>query len=290
MQKRQAGWLLAIVVLVLMVPSGASAQDGIAMETLTLEFLPEYDVPGMLVVQRFRLPEDIRLPVELTFQIPASARVHAAAFEQDGELYYAVSAPPMMQAGRQLIAITIEKPFEYRLEYYLPLERFDKTRRFEYQWAGEYAVRQAVVVLHLPEDAQDISVKPELIEDGVLLTGSLGAFESGETFSLQIEYQRESESVQIAKEPVTAAQPLVENVQWPERMLVIWPWALAVLGVVLIAGGGLYYWLSGRGKKPAERRRHKDTGGSLHCHQCGQRAQSGDKFCRACGTRLRQSQ
>jgi hypothetical protein len=287
MQKWQAGWLLVVVALVLIMPSGASAQDGIALETLSLEFLPEYDAPGMLVIQRFRLPEDIRLPVELTFQLPASARLHVAAFEQDGELYYAASAPPMMQAGVQLVAITIEKPFEYRLEYYLPIERFGKTRRFEYQWPGEYAVRQMLIGLKVPEDAQDVVVSPGLTKDGDLLTGNLGAFQSGETFSLKIKYQRESDSVQIAGEPVTAPQPLVENIQWPERMLVVWPWALAVLGVVLIVGGGVYYWLSGRGRKPAEHKKHKDAGGSFHCHQCGQRAQAGDKFCRACGTRLR---
>jgi predicted amidophosphoribosyltransferase len=30
-----------------------------------------------------------------------------------------------------------------------------------------------------------------------------------------------------------------------------------------------------------------DTGKVNFCHQCGERAQSGDKFCRNCGTALK---
>jgi hypothetical protein len=95
---------------------------------------------------------------------------------------------------------------------------------------------------------------------------------------------------------------------------------LILIGIVLIAGGGYWYWQSGRSKeapallrrqwrregedrdeKPAENGTGEDSGNSsfggvnhtstqeniVYCQQCGNRAGPGDRFCRLCGVRLR---
>jgi hypothetical protein len=74
------------------------------------------------------------------------------------------------------------------------------------------------------------------------------------------------------------------------------PYILGGVGGVLIVGGLLYYFLSGREHAHRLRRRSRPpskAGGdasATHCHQCGTRAKPGDRFCRVCGTRLRQDE
>jgi len=52
-----------------------------------------------------------------------------------------------------------------------------------------------------------------------------------------------------------------------------------------------YFWQSGGGKNKPRKRRSPRTeaggGNEVYCHQCGTRAQKGDRYCRACGTKLR---
>jgi hypothetical protein len=90
--------------------------------------------------------------------------------------------------------------------------------------------------------------------------------------------------------PVTSVTP------GQNSLMAALPWALGGLGVALIAGGGAWYYFSGRqnqGSQPRRRRRAtapvevEDDGGYIYCHQCGKRASPGDRFCRTCGTKLR---
>jgi hypothetical protein len=98
--------------------------------------------------------------------------------------------------------------------------------------------------------------------------------------------------------PVEASGPIDEPPTGELELRRLLPAILGGLGVLLIAGGGLWYWQSGREKPesaPQPRRRKKaspieETGGEaqhIYCHQCGKRASNGDRFCRACGTQLR---
>jgi len=70
-----------------------------------------------------------------------------------------------------------------------------------------------------------------------------------------------------------------------------------LLEILLIVVGLVWYWQSGSNTESGNsRRRHGSHGGSdksssnegqIYCHECGKRAQPSDKFCRACGVRLR---
>jgi len=71
------------------------------------------------------------------------------------------------------------------------------------------------------------------------------------------------------------------------------PSILVGAGVILIAGGLIYFFMAGRSSDMPKksRKRHSPStasaGGNLYCHECGARARSGDKFCRSCGARTR---
>ncbi len=289
MHIRPVIWLLFLSLFLLcFVP--AAAQTDITLETLSVDLLPEYDDPDMLVIEKFRLPPDSTLPVDMTFRLPAVARVNAIAYEQNGGLFYVPSARLSIEDGLQIATFRVEYPLEYRIEYYMPLERSGSTRKFTYQWTGDYALKRLAVNLTLPPDATKIFTTPALAGKAYTLSGEFPALSAGQTFTLAIQYQRASNAVQTYKQPVEPAQPLNSNPVWTEQMLAFWPWILGVVGITLIVGGGLYYWFAGRGKKAEPRKRYAVDKATIHCHQCGQRAQPGDRFCRTCGTRLRQKE
>ena len=72
---------------------------------------------------------------------------------------------------------------------------------------------------------------------------------------------------------------------------------IGFFGVLLIVVGLVWYWQSGSSSQSSETdaRRHTSqsenesvsSDGQIYCPQCGKRAQPSDKFCRACGVRLR---
>lgn len=287
MRRWLVGWLFIILAVVLSVFSGR-AQQNITLEFLAIDLLPEYDDPGMLVIEKFRLPPGNNFPLAMKFHVSAIAHVSAVAYERGGKLYYVPSAALDIEDGLQVISLLVEEPLEYRIEYYLPLERIGQRREFTYQWLSGYSARRIAVALKLPEDSTKVSTDPPLAGQIPVLRGEFDQWQEGSPFTLNIAYQRAADFVQTYQQPIEPAQPLEENIRWSERMLLFWPWLLGSLGLALITGGGLYYWFSGRGKKPTSRKQPISAKTSLHCHQCGQRARPGDKFCRLCGTRLRQ--
>ncbi len=61
----------------------------------------------------------------------------------------------------------------------------------------------------------------------------------------------------------------------------------------MIVGGFMYYRQSGRTVSKKSRRRRaegEESESGVYCAQCGTRARGGDRFCRTCGSRIRQSE
>lgn len=288
MHTRLAIRLLVVLLLILLFPILVRAQNEIRLETFSVDFLPEYDDPDMLIIEKFRLPAESALPVSVTFRLPALARVNAVAYEKNGELFYVPSTRLSIEDGLQVATFQVEYPLEYRLEYYIPLKRNGLSRKFTYRWASDYTAEHISIKLNLPPDATNVSTEPALTGNAHVLTGDFPTLQAGEAFTLTIEYQRPTNAVQTYQQPVQPAQPLNSSPGWTERMTTLWPWILGLAGVALIVGGGWYYWSAGRGRKTEPRKRHAVSGAIIHCHQCGQRARPGDRFCRICGTRLHQ--
>jgi hypothetical protein len=132
----------------------------------------------------------------------------------------------------------------------------------------------------------------------VYYTAEVGAVAKGITFSIKVDYRKEGEALSSESLEIQPSAPLSKETPGRMDLMQILPWVLGVLGVLLIAGGSWWYWQSGREKGAAQiRRRRKASAipkaesaiqGGVYCHQCGKRAEAGDRFCRSCGTRLRE--
>jgi hypothetical protein len=202
-----------------------------------------------------------------------------------------------------LITMTATAP-EIQVEYYDPgLTKQGSQRQFAYNWPGDYAVESLSIQVQQPLDASDMQISPAsgssvTGQDGlVYYNKSVGSLPAGETFTISLNYQKESDSLTATSLKVQPGAPLADAAASASSWRSILPWALGVIGIGLIVGGGWWYWQSGRGKdrETAPRRRRASAGsrevpqteGFIYCHQCGSRAGPGDRFCRTCGTRLR---
>jgi len=115
---------------------------------------------------------------------------------------------------------------------------------------------------------------------------------AGKQFPLQLTYTRTSNTLSVPQENVQPSKPLGSNTPGRVMLSNYLPYILGILAIVLVGGASIYFLQASRGREPRRRRSHAahTDGGAkseVYCHQCGARAQVGDRFCRVCGTRLR---
>jgi hypothetical protein len=297
----------------------ALSQSTPRLSNLEIDLWPEYDHPSVLVIYHITLAPETTLPTELTFQIPAAAGApNAVAVRQpDGQLF-TIDYNTQINGDWELITFTATLP-EIQVEYYDPgLKQDGSQKSFTYMWPGDYAVDKMLLQVQQPVGATNMQITPGPVSqvtggDGMTYyTKEIGSTTQGQTFSIEIAYQKESSQLSVSTLEVQPSAPLSSNSTWLGnlRAVIPWlfpesgspyqvlPWILGILALVLIFGGGYWYWRTGReDSTPKRRRRSKGSTnnedrtsletGNIYCHQCGKRASPGDSFCRACGSKLR---
>lgn len=293
-------WLIALFLAgAILVPSHAYGQAPISLASLQVQLWPEYDQPSMLVIYDFQVGSGTALPVGVSLKFPKDANLIAVAVQSaDGSL---MNADYLESAGDELwqsVVVQIQSPTTYRLEYYQPLRRTDARRQFSFQWNGEYAVQDFGLSIRLPADATGVTTNPELIpkqsSGGTMyLEKDLGSLGAGDAFDLSLDYTRSSDALAASQADLQPSQPLDGSTQGRVMLSNYYPYILGALGIVLVAGGSLYFWQSSRARSPREKRHRSSSekaprrDDDVYCHQCGARAEPGDRFCRVCGTKLR---
>jgi len=295
-------WFLILVMAVLLVfPSFVSAQAVIAIQSVNVSLWPEYDKAEMLVINSIMLSADTAFPVQLDVRIPADAVLHTVAV---GESSSSVSDQDVekttVKDGEWLVvSITATGP-AIRIEYYDPsLKKEGDLRSYSYRWLSDYHVAEFVAVFQEPIDATQFKSSLSLQDDGVHPEDNLhyyfstaGAVPAGETFAFDLSYQKPSDALSVSQLEI---QPVVVDEDTPGRVSLnnYLPYVIGGFGVIMIVGGLLYYRQSGRsGSKKSRRKRavREESESGVYCAQCGARARGGDRFCRTCGSRIRQSE
>lgn len=312
-------WLFSFFMLiVLLIPTAAYSQDVPRFSMLEVDLWPEYDRPSVLVIYRITLPAETSLPADLALRIPAAAgEPNAVAVRQpDGQLF-SVDYKTENEGDWRIVTFTATLR-EVQIEYYDPnLEQDGDQRKFRFNWSGDYDIEQMIMQVQLPVGATDMRITPGPVSSQVLGDGmtyyfkEIGSVTKGQTFSINLAYQKKSDLLSVESLQVQPSAPLSPTNTWQDQLQAalpwlfpkdgsnqILPWALGILALALIFGGGYWYWRSGREEPVAKRRRGRRPAaatatpqtleaGGVYCHQCGKRASPGDVFCRSCGTRLR---
>jgi hypothetical protein len=284
-------------------PKSVQAQSEITIEQMQVKIWPEYDQPTVLVIHNIFLSGDVKFPARMSFNIPVAAGTpHSVAVrELDGQLYLLDYEMVTVGEWNQL---TFTTPYsELWIEYYDPsLNKTENFRTFEYQWMGSYYVKSLSLEVQQPISATNMTFKESMGAarrgtDGLTyFSTDVGELKANTKVSLNLQYSKNddtlSSSVAIPVQPVTPLND--ETSQGKTSFTQILPFIFAGIGLVLLVFG--LFWFMSRQKEniPASRNRHtpskkvsRHEGDSIFCHRCGRGADTGDVFCRACGTKLK---
>jgi hypothetical protein len=291
------------LVSLLVLASPVLAQQAITLDSVQVQFWPEYDAPEMLVIYTIELPAEVELPLQVSLRIPAAAgEPNAVAVAVDDNLLTAEYTREVIGDWAEIL-VTADSPVVH-VEYYDPGLAIDgKVRSFDYSWPGDYAVGQFSVRVQTPAGASNMAFSqemgnPQTGADGLgYYSRDFGVLAAGEMFDFSISYSKSSDALTVDA-PVdgsaadSSAANFVSEIPW-------WVWLLVGLGVVLIGFGAWSFFNDPSknekgGKSKYARKRGSASRGSRggggkakFCHKCGAKAQSGDKFCRECGQKLR---
>jgi len=293
-------WFVLLFILgIAALPFSAQAQSAIKFSTLQVQLRPEYDQPSMLLIYDFQLASDTSLPANVTFRIPKDDNLVAVAYLSDGQLLNAIYNGPNVDNDWQIIQVKVQTATTYHIEYYAPIFKTGKERKFNYVWLSDYPINDFSLSILPPADITQLTTDPSLNSvtntDGTTSwEKDFGALPANQQFTLQINYNKASDRLTEpgAQSGVQPSQPIGSNTPGRVMLSNYLPYVIVGFGLLLIIGGGFYFWQSGRrGRNKSRQRRspqaESEGDSEVYCHQCGTRAHRGDRFCRVCGTKLR---
>lgn len=303
-------WFSIILFLaILLFPGGAQAQSPVGFDTLDVSIWPEYDTPTVLVIYKISLAPQSTLPVDLTIKMPASVgKIAAVAVGDSADTVSDSGVDYKFTPGTDFARLTVKATGRFlHVEYYDPnLLKNGNQHEYQYEWTGDASVENFRFELRQPLQSSNLSVDPGL---SVPVKDSEGfetsdytktGLKAGDSLVFKIKYQRETDSPSTSFLQVESTTPLDQTLPGQSNWATYLPWGLGGLGMALLVVAGWVYWSSSRTNRVAtnSRKRHvarvsesEPAGnGQVHCSQCGKRAEPGDRFCRACGARLRRGE
>ncbi len=315
--------LLLACLALLLSPLPARAQATPTLAELEIDFWPEYDQPAMLVIYRGTLAADAPLPASLAFAIPAEYGPPLAVAFTDSQGQLLNLDYTTTTAGEQMLIAFDAPTRKFQFEYYdTRLDLSAPTRRYAFNGAVAYPVQTLLLKVQQPTGASQLTAQPALdqqalAEDGLMyFSGARANLAANEAFSLELSYTKTDDTLSINRPPPLIATPQLPSAATPTPLAnttTLIAVAAAIVGVLLV-GGGVALFIRARseptesaGDVPRARRRTKrprriaptppisspaDTGQgpaarAAFCHECGQPLQTGDQFCRNCGTKAR---
>ncbi|HEY3313330.1 MAG TPA: zinc ribbon domain-containing protein [Anaerolineales bacterium] len=303
--------IIFALILALLLPSQAKAQGPIGFDSLDVSVWPEYDTPTVLVIYKISLAPQITLPAQVSLRLPSGVgKISAVAVGDSAETVSDSGVDYKFTPGADFAQVTIKAAARFvQVEYYDPgLTKNGNQHQFIYEWQGDASVNNFRFEFRQPLQSSNLSVEPALANtildsEGFQVSDyKKTSVQAGEKLAFTIKYQRDTDSPSTSFLKVEPSTPLDQTLAGQSTWMSYLPWGLGGLGLALLFVAGWVYWSSGRFNRAsmaAVRKRHagrgaaeagEDDGQQVHCSQCGKRAQPGDRFCRACGARIRRGE
>ena len=299
-------WVWVALVAALVLPASVGAQSGTIVNELRVRLWPEYDRSELLVIYYFNLAPGTTTPATMQLRIPADAEVTAVA-QQTPDGLFNVNFSSGSEGDWQTLTFEAADQSGYQIEYYAPIQFLDNARQFSFVWPGDYPVNTLVVEVQEPTGSTAFSSDPVLPnesrspDDLPIHSGAFGSLDAGEQWGLDVKYSRSTDQLTVSGQPVQPSGGTIDTESFSSAAVMDFLsrnayYILAFVGVLLVVGGLVWYWQSDSSNQAgASRKRHASHAGEvsgsseglIYCQECGKRAQPADKFCRACGARLR---
>ncbi len=295
-------------------PAAVAAQtteNAPTIQSLQVDLWPEYDRPEVLVIYRIQLAEGIPLPATISVPIPAAVGEPFAVGMGPGAEGRPLLAVYTRQVEGDWATITLEtESLVAQVEFYADLTIDGESRQYTLVWPGGVGLGSFSYVVQQPVGASDMTVSPQgapyVGSDGLTyFQADLGPLDAASTASVTLAYRKTVPGLSIeALEPAAPLSPSGPEAGSTglESWLPWLGWAWVGLVIILLTGGGYWHWRIGKQRvsgKPRPRRPRppasRPEGGGVesdaspvYCHVCGTQAGVSDRFCRRCGTPLRQ--
>lgn len=299
---------------VLLFAAGAFGASSPSIATLNADVWPEHDDPRILVIYRGTLGARVVLPATLTFVIPSTAQVNAAAYRGvDGQL---LTTPhqDQQETARLLVSMTVPAR-EFQFEYYADAVTGEVPQRaFGIDLVFPLAIDNLRVAVEQPFRASAFALDPPPAQTTVTPDGfthhvySARAWPPGRIWRVSGRYRKDDREPSVsraARAPAPTPGPAPGPV--PSRGITEWWWAVAVVLAAAVCGGGILARNRWRNRHPAgaprrgpKRRspsaqagggatdpgRRQHAGARAHCPHCGASAKPKDRYCSRCGKGL----
>ena len=276
---------------------------------LEIQFWPDFDTRSVLVLLTGTLsaPGTITVPYPENDEFLVLARIDSTnnMIDDIGQPEFANGTATFTLPGPDV---------RFRLEYYVPYTANGLSRSFNYTWQSNVTVNQLSMLVQRPGVAASMTTVPETTQvqnqsDGLIYYElPVQSVTAGQTVSLQVDYTMTADTLTVTG----MSDSSVSDVPMTTDTAVVSPstssipinntWLLIGGGVVILGTAVFVTWqlatrqTSGnRVRKPAPRRplknaqpaARKPNTAARFCHECGEPAQSGDRFCRNGGTTLK---
>jgi hypothetical protein len=243
-----------------------------------------------------------KFPQQVAFPIPANARgIQATSIDASGDL---LSQPWQIVDGK--LTYSLPGP-DFQIEYYLDRPAGGNQRDINYAFESPYSIRSLELAAQQPARASAFAMIPQSQRS---IQGSDGFtfylvdranVSAGDKLPVNIRYTKNDQGLSVAQAKIDtagttgAASPTGAASARKSRDWL--PIALIGLGVALLAGAGLYWYLrirpsptlapisaktqtSSQPKRPAQ---PAPSANAVFCTQCGHQLGSSDRFCAQCG-------
>jgi len=291
--KREYFFLLIFLVLIL--PGAGHTQDVKDIDSLVVEFWPDYDRASVLVLLTGILPANTKLPASVALPFPEKAQLNAVARidNSDGkmkdDIFYS-------HAPGEIIFIIPD--FRFRLEYYFPYAANNNQRTFDFTWVADLSVDRFQLRVQQPASASSLNTEPPTknvlrAEDGFTYYAfPVQSVPAGQSFSVQVTY-----TMTTAKLSVESLAPPNTQVQGPGLPSTLkadegtnWPIVAVVMtGIILVI---VFVWLTTSRRAGFNRHKTHDAKAKIKspsdfCRNCGKPTGKDDRFCSNCGSALK---
>ncbi|MHC4725508.1 MAG: hypothetical protein ACYS9V_14945, partial [Planctomycetota bacterium] len=141
-----------------MLPCIAYTQSKVtAIDSLFIDFWPDYDRTSTLVLLTGALPANTKLPATVTLPFPEKAQLHAVARIDSSDGVMKDDILSSLTPGK----LTFTTPdLRFRLEYYLPYAVNDNRRTFSFTWLADVSVNSLTLRVQKPLSASSLITEP----------------------------------------------------------------------------------------------------------------------------------
>jgi len=275
--------------------TGHAQNVATAIDSLVIDFWPDYDKASVLVLLTGTLPDGTKLPIAVTLPIPETAQLNAVARidSKNGQMIDDISSSTSPSGTLKFITPDLR----FRVEYYFPYTVNNDQRSFDYTWIADLSVNKLQLKVQQPLSAGFLNTVPEagnVVKRGDGFdyhTYPVRSVPAGQPFSVHVEYKMTTAKLSVESRPQQnnsrpgSAMPDRPTTGSGNR----WPMVAMVVGGLIIIIALVWQIVSRRSLPGGSKPVHKPAGRQSQakfCRNCGELVDEGDNFCRGCGKDL----